>query len=154
MIFLREWKIPPFSSQLRSTGDKGGNFKSRKKSCSWKLRYYFLPSNNSCFCLFKISSTYHGKNFHGRADCREQIYRGNFRAGTNFQPFTVEMVWKSHKLRCGKFWSLFSSVISTMPGKLLHPFTTNSYYAHKQSAYFSCSKSNQTLMSDHVQYLA
>ena len=36
--FLTDLKIPPFSSQERSTGEKGGNSKSRKKyvleSCS------------------------------------------------------------------------------------------------------------------------
>ena len=34
---LQDLKIPPFSSLLRSTGEKGGNFKYRKESCSWKL---------------------------------------------------------------------------------------------------------------------
>ena len=31
--FLRGLKIPPFSFLLRSSGEKGANFKSRKKSC-------------------------------------------------------------------------------------------------------------------------
>ena len=35
--FLRDLKLPPFSPVLRSREEKGAIFKSRKKSCSWKL---------------------------------------------------------------------------------------------------------------------
>ena len=47
--FLKEFKNPAlfFPAPSRNTGEKGGNFKSRKKSCSWKFFKYFFHSKLS-----------------------------------------------------------------------------------------------------------
>ena len=39
--------------KIRSSGEKGANFKSRKKSCSWKLFIFFTLVNERSLCEYK-----------------------------------------------------------------------------------------------------
>ena len=52
--FLRHLKFAPFSPLLRSWKEKGGIFKHRKKSCSWKLFQHLFPYNSIKMTKFPI----------------------------------------------------------------------------------------------------